>query len=355
MIKRENGTGSIWKEKNCRKPWRVRITTGYKLDENNKKKAITVNIGRFMTRAEANEALDKFLRTPFTEEDRTLTFSDVYKKFYEYQKRRLRSQSTLDIYDNVFKHSEILWSKNYRKLRTEHYEKVLNDTSMSFYTTKRVKNILVMINKYAVDHNLTDQDYVSRINIEWMINDKEKQKNEKKTTKHIPFDQSEIDILWQNINVKNVKIILIMIYTGIRSLELYNIKKKDVHFDENYLEINVSKTKNGIRVVPIHNKIKDLIKYYYEKSQSEYLFDKKGQKLNANTFKYIFRAPLKKIGIYKHFPHDTRHTFATRWQNQGLNELKLIKIIGHSPKGITNKVYVNFNVKELNEELQKLN
>ena len=61
---------------------------------------------------------------------------------------------------------------------------------------------------------------------------------------------------------------------------------------------------------------------------------------------------LKKLG---HTPHDTRHTFITRARECGMDALILQRIVGHTSKTITEKVYTHISNDELLKEISKIN
>ena len=81
----------------------------------------------------------------------------------------------------------------------------------------------------------------------------------------MPFSASEITELWTKKSDSMASIILILIYTGVRIGELLSLKKSDVFIHDRYFKITASKTKSGIRDVPIADKIYPLFKKWYDK------------------------------------------------------------------------------------------
>ncbi|MBR4766974.1 MAG: hypothetical protein IK085_09465, partial [Clostridia bacterium] len=55
-----------------------------------------------------------------------------------------------------------------------------------------------------------------------------------------------------------------------------------------------------------------------------------------------------------HRPHDMRVTFATRWADQGLNEVYRQKIQGHSTGSVGIDIYTQPFIESLVNELNKL-
>ena len=62
-----------------------------------------------------------------------------------------------------------------------------------------------------------------------------------------------------------------LIYNGCRISELLDLEKKNVHLEEQYFDVILSKTENGIRKVPIADKVLPFYKAWYESSDCEYL------------------------------------------------------------------------------------
>ncbi len=55
-----------------------------------------------------------------------------------------------------------------------------------------------------------------------------------------------------------------------------------------------------------------------------------------------------------HKPHDCRHTFATLMDNVDANKLSIKRIMGHTSKDITDKVYTHKDIEQLLIAIDKL-
>lgn len=146
-----------------------------------------------------------------------------------------------------------------------------------------------MMYDFAVAHEMVDAN--KRAMVKYL--DPNKPGNPKAKMK-IVFSSDEIQVLWDNVEADElVSSILILLYTGLRCNELLELKKEDVHLDERWFYIKHSKTKAGIREVPIADKIVPLIKYWLEKD-SDYLICKpSGLKFPYDTYSYRFKALMK--------------------------------------------------------------
>lgn len=170
---------------------------------------------------------------------------------------------------------------------------------------------------------------------------------------HRPYTSDEIETLWMNTDDYRVRIILIYLYTGLRSSELLSIKITDVHLKERYL-VGGMKTKVGKnRIIPIADCIMPFIRELYDKNK----FNRSGRLCPKGTMwpRYITDAALKNLGIDRHTPHDTRHTFITWLTNYGVSEKIIKTIVGHSQTGdVTKDVYTHLVTDQLLEAVNKL-
>ena len=93
-----------------------------------------------------------------------------------------------------------------------------------------------------------------------------------------PFSKDEIKRLWEMQDHKYAQIVLMLIYSGCRISEFLDLKKENVHLEEQYFDIIASKTENGLRKVPISDKTLPFFKAWYESSECKYLLHTPDQK-----------------------------------------------------------------------------
>ena len=63
------------------------------------------------------------------------------------------------------------------------------------------------------------------------------------------FEKNEIDLLWEQKEDKYYQIVLMLIYSGVRISELLDLKKENVHLDEQYFDVICSKTEKGSAIL----------------------------------------------------------------------------------------------------------
>lgn len=165
---------------------------------------------------------------------------------------------------------------------------------------------------------------------------------------------------------RNYVITCVFFATGIRRMELRNIKKEDVRFDIN--TIKIMGKGNKFRNMPITDSLrKTLLKYIRvrqtyidEKSLYDcpYLFisSKDGQKMCCNSLSNIYRIKGReeKINGVRVSPHTFRHTFAKFFLLNGGDVFTLQKLLGHSDISMTRR-YVSLNDKDIRLQNEKYN
>lgn len=141
----------------------------------------------------------------------------------------------------------------------------------------------------------------------------------------------------------------VMLHTGMRPNELVNMKSEHVYEEDGILCFHVtqSKTAAGIRTIPVHSCIEDLLAL-----DQEYVIQPHKTYKQADTMlKKSQRSGTISPG---HTLHDLRRTFATYAKHCHMDEFCRKAIMGHAQSGITDIVYTDAMVKDLKQEMEKL-
>lgn len=134
-------------------------------------------------------------------------------------------------------------------------------------------------------------------------------------------------------SVRNYCIVALMLDSGLRLNEVVTLKSSKIHIVEGYIIVNGKGNKE--RFVPLGlNSKKALLRYlgYIPKSEKETpLFVKDTLiPINQSTVKQLFRKLKTKADIPRLRPHLLRHTFATRYLENGGDIYSLQLILGHT-------------------------
>ena len=358
-----NGFGNVSKLSGKRRnPWRARKTSGWIIDEKTKQtKQTYVTIGYYPTRQAALQALSEYNANPYDLDANKITFAEVYDKWSDKKFDEIGS-SNVNGYRASYKLCAPIYNMKFAEIKLSHLQSIADNCGKNFPTLRKLKSLLSQLFDYAVMHEIIPKD---RHIVEYVDIGKSE-----KSTKHYRFTNAEVDALWRwSDNNEYVQVILMLIYSGTRPGELFNVKCKSVDLNERYFTVVQGKNENAIRKVPIHDRTYPFFEHWMSKGNEYLITNLSGKKFrfdtNHTSYTESFWIPvLKEIGIHEytneqgetaeHLPHDTRHTFTSMWKEKKLDEAMRRKIQGHSGKGIGEIVYTHFELEKLKEELNKL-
>jgi integrase/recombinase XerC len=176
----------------------------------------------------------------------------------------------------------------------------------------------------------------------------------------IPFSEKELDQVLNQLTypegfdgIRDKLIIDLFYTTGIRRVELIDLKMQNIDLSNNTLKVLGKRNKE--RILPILPIIsKQIRSYLLERTKIEMIKDKehfflmlKGVKLNDSfvyrLINYYFSNVSEKV---KRSPHILRHTFATHMLNNGADLNSVKELLGHSSLAST-QVYTHNSLAEL--------
>ncbi|MFI1745731.1 tyrosine-type recombinase/integrase [Thalassobellus sediminis] len=183
-----------------------------------------------------------------------------------------------------------------------------------------------------------------------------------KTSKKIqvPFSEKEIATVLDDLHfekdfegIRDKLIIELFYSTGIRRIELVELKLTSFSFDKKTLKVLGKRNKE--RIVPLLETVSQtLLKYIKLRNELECILDadylfltKKGVKIYETLVYRIineyFSLASSKV---KKSPHILRHSFATHLLNQGADLNAVKELLGHSSLAAT-QVYTHNSISEL--------
>ncbi len=355
-----NGYGGIVKlNGNRRNPYRVRITKGWKLTENNNVKQIYETLGYYPTRKAAMIALAEYNKDPYELATRKVTFDECYNTWaVKHHEKYVVSGKILTA---IYKYCAPIKHMAMVNIKLKHLQDVMDsvkDKSISLQSN--LKTIFLKTYRYALENDIVQKNYASFVTIN--------PTPPKKDINSKFFTKDEIKAVFDNIdwtsvmiqkkdkaraNVKLVDSIITMLYTGVRIGELLNIKLSDIDIEARIIHIAGTKTKAANRIVPIH---KELVPYLQNRmnTSKKYLFEIFDDKITLFRYYHKFFYPFAKhIGI-THTPHTLRHTFISIMDTNGVSAESVVlkRIVGHANKTITEH-YTHKDIDALIEAIDK--
>ena len=349
-MKRANGMGTIYKlSGNRRRPYIVRVTVGWDIDVDSEKSKIKLlTIGYAATQQEAVKMLNEYNEHPYSIEDAKITFADVYERWSK-DKFPIISESNIKGYSASYKCCEALYDRPFRELKLIDLQGVIDSCNKNYPTLRKLRVLLNQMYDYAMRYEICNKDYSKFVNIT-----KFKDKNPNKMDRTI-FEKDEIERLWQQEKNKYVQIVLMLIYSGVRVSELLNLKRENVNLDEHCFNVVESKTENGIRLVPIHDKTYPFFKKWYEDENEYLLHTPDGKRFIYRNYYDSYWQPAMELVDCSHKPHDTRHTCLSMLTEKYVSPTLIKKIVGHSgAMTLTERVYTHVNVDELLKAINKI-
>lgn len=323
-MKLPNGYGTVYKlTGNRRRPWVVKKT----IDGRQKP------LGYFPTRKEAFAFLVRVNRiTP----EREVTFSSVYHA-WKIRHFESISSSTRSAYEISYKHLSPLHSVSFRNITYNNLQSTIDGVKAGYCTRKKCRVLLSQLYQYAMKNGIVETDLSRFIELPRHVPVYTKR----------PFTARQIGKLWKSAEeVKGVKDVLILIYTGMRAGEYISLAAGDVNLRQQYINVKKSKTLAGIRKIPIHRKILPI------------LMERKAEGIicpcgNYESFRRLFDHAMESLGMH-HTPHECRHTLATMLDQAGANETAVKMILGHARTGVTKGVYTHKTLADLRKAINKV-
>ncbi|PPC94847.1 MAG: hypothetical protein CTY33_02875 [Methylotenera sp.] len=221
-------------------------------------------------------------------------------------------------------------------------------------TSSSIKRIMMTcsnFHNYLSDEELIDSNLINPFKVPKKYQKTRKHNSKNSIESWIPFENEEVEYLYK-IAVDNnqsdlANLIYIAAYTGARIEEICSLQIKDVHLKDEYLAIIDSKTKAGIRKVPIHSKLSSLLNTLVSESKDGFLISN----LPANKYGSRSGAIGKRFGRLKakegfsklHCFHSIRKTVTTVLENGAVPENVTADILGHKKIHMSYGIYSGGN------------
>lgn len=372
-----SGYGSICKMSGKRRnPFRVQITTGWEFMKDEagnpildakgepKMKRNRKTMGYFPTRQAAMIALAEYNKSPFNLDVASVTWLDAWNNWGPAAIESIKSSLAPQL-RKAHERCEPLYNMKMKDIRKGHMQDILDSVShMSGTVQARLKYVMVQTFKWALENDVVAKDYSQFLTTNI---------TEKEEALHFPFTTDEIKVIWDNVDertaiifgnrnkplhrtIQTFKAMLVLIYTGMRVMELGELKSSDVHLSERYIDLQGTKTSSARRIVPIHKDIIPLIESLLADGGEYLVVTDHKEPLKYHQWKDQLLATVNSRINQTHTLHDTRHTFISAAERSGLdaNSVILKRIVGHSTKNNTTALYTHKDINDLIVAIDKV-
>ncbi|QOR37457.1 site-specific integrase [Billgrantia diversa] len=170
-----------------------------------------------------------------------------------------------------------------------------------------------------------------------------------------PFSLKEVDRIISQVREDYRNYYIVRFYTGLRTGEIDGLKWQCVDFERQEIlvretliqgETEYTKTDGSQREVPMLGPVCEALKEQYmaTKGRSSYVFcNRQGEPLDHNNVtKRVWYPLLRRLGLNKRRPYQTRHTAATLFLASGENPEWVARVLGHSSTDMLFKVYSRY-------------
>ena len=311
MSRLGNGEGSVYKLSGKRKnPWCARKTMGFKMNG----QPIYRYIGYYRTKADALSALINYNKSPYSLEKETL--KDIYEMFIVGY-AETRHPDTVSRFNRHWSYLEPLHDSEITKISRRKLQLFFDNLKVTEIVKGKVKNVLKMLYDYAVRYDIILPEHVAILNYIDLSSEIEVKEIERDR-----FSDEEIQKI-KEIDDNMAHILLFLMYTGLRAGEFCDLTEESI--DEDFvIHIDDSKTKAGIRQVPLSDKAKKLLPL---------------PKFNSYVTLERHFCKWKKNHGFDRTLHCTRYTTISLLVSAGVDDRIIKAIVGHKGKDVTSKVY----------------
>ncbi len=376
-------------EKNGKNYFIVTATIGKKADGKPIRKEF---YGKSKKEAEAKkEEYLKGLNLGLNSDFNEITLGELIKTWLFEVVKIYASHSTMERYEGIYRNYIKETPLNSIKLNSikpltlqRYYNKLYYENKKSFSIIKNLNKFLKTFFNYAIKENYILSNPCVRVTlpVDKTVTD---EKNDID-----PFTFEEIEKIKKTAKNYMYMIFLLDLGTGLRKGELLALTPADINFEKEEIYVNkalkkikifdseekyhyetaieVPKTKNSIRTVPIPKKLIPILKNYIIRQKEKYLSNGLILKENSLIFTTNSCTPidgvnmliawkrlLKRAGVrYRRF-HNVRHTFASQLFFAHV-ELKTVQmLLGHSSINITSEIYVHVLPQSKIDSIEKIN
>ena len=163
-MKRAHNTGSITRlQGNRRRPYMMRVVTGYTVNKKTKKKVPKREIiGYARTKKEAGEKLFEYYQKG--KFNPAMTFRDVYDLWSQSKFPNL-AKPTIVTYSSSYRACSMIHDMVFADIKGPEIEFVLKQTGKNNSMIDKIMILLRQMYKYAIAHDICSRNYADTVNV----------------------------------------------------------------------------------------------------------------------------------------------------------------------------------------------
>lgn len=274
-----------------------------------------------------------------------ITFAELYEQYFEnkYEKSKKKlSDASKNSTRAAFNNCQKLHNRKFVELRKTDLQDVVDSCPLKHSSLELIVSLFKGMYAYALQNDIVEKDYSQFVTINIPDDDES----------GVPFSPDALDVLWKHSDQENVRMILLMVYTGFRIAAFRTIKYDEA---DQYFQGGVKTAADKNRIVPLHPAVRGFAKEF----ANTYIYG--ANTFSDQAFRSIFYTTLDSFGLSlsaagtKHTPHDCRHTFSWLCDKYGVDELSKHLLMGHSlGNDVERSVYGHRTLDELRTEIEKI-
>lgn len=331
---------------------------------------------------EANQKADEYiknLKMGLLNDNQLHTINTLFPRWlFDVKKNEIKSssfESYESIYRNYIKSYLIadLPISNLKSLKIQDYYNKLIKENISTSTVKKIHKLLKQFFTYVEKEGYIIKNPCINTSLPKKKNEINNIIKERKT-KFQYFNEDEIRQLLELFkNTRYENIIRFALGTGMRKGEILGLQWQDIDFESKEIHVvhNLSyiadideyghrayttilqtpKSENSIRIIPMSEKIYNLLSSLDKKS--DYVFSSRKTHFDIKWTEKFWNKTLKGTNLEGKKFHDLRHTFATMLLLNGANLIQIKELLGHSSVKIT-EMYLDALPKSKKEIINKI-
>lgn len=335
-MKNPNGYGTVAKlSGNRRKPYIIKKTIGWK--ENGQ--PVYDIIGYAETREEGNILLAKYNQDPWDVNKAKITLQELFELWKEMRAPKLGKANQACLC-SAFKHCKVLWKIPYKQIRSYQMQDTIDTCGKGYSTQGTIKNLWGHLDRFAMELDIISKCYSNLLTSDPIP----------ETSKR-SFTDDEVARVWENQDLPWADSILFLLYTGFRISEMLSLKTADVDLEEWTICGGVKTAAGRNRIVPVHTKIRYIVKNRFKQSKNGYLFEFHEKKVTQAKYREFWSDLMENLHM-DHTPHECRHTFRSRLDSAGANKVCIDRLMGHKSSGTGERVYTHKTIEELRFNLE---